>query len=251
MTNLDRGSSSERDEEALNSRSLLLQEDSMNIPPDSSSENESEQIYSEGEAAIKKSSKTSFVPPASVVDGSTKCSHHLCPKNDEPPSSTTSKFCHKCCAYYCSRQCRRLHWKKHKSVCDKLKATKLIEQILVKDNREFMSSVSSVARRGAKSIGRGAVKVFFPSISAAEGFLSEGVVPPTHYQPVQNIMPQEVDIKTYERILELCRNYDIKRKFVLYICICTSTDYTASKPCVAKCTSFELLHSSSDTKSSS
>lgn len=71
---------------------------------------------------------------------------------------------------YCSRDCRRAHWEKHRKACLHSRVSVLCRQVLsaCKDDSDTLSHLSILARRGYLSQGRGVVRILFRSPENAE-----------------------------------------------------------------------------------
>jgi hypothetical protein len=113
-----------------------------------------------------------------LVGGSIQCKNSKCGKTATGLEARREfKTCHNCNAYYCSRDCRRIHWEKHKKVCMQSRVGQLCKQIIghVKDDSFVVSQLSTVAKRGFLAKGRGSVKLFFSSPDRAERFLTGGL----------------------------------------------------------------------------
>lgn len=142
-------------------------------------------------------------------------------------------MCHNCCTFYCSRACRRQHWERHKRQCKKIRALAVAKQVTarVREDDTVLERISAVARRGARALGRGTVKVYFHDTKAAETFVGGGEVPDAHYLTIQNLLPQETGSEVYKQITDLCKHYNTEYKFVLYVSICIMNEIpTGSSP---------------------
>jgi len=109
--------------------------------------------------------------------GTINCRNSKCGKSASGLEARREfKTCHNCNAYYCTRECRRAHWEKHKKVCMQSRVGALCKQIIshVKDDSDIVSHLSTVAKRGLLAKGRGCVKLFFSSPDRAERFLTGG-----------------------------------------------------------------------------
>lgn len=217
----------------------------MNIPPDSSSENGngSENMRVDMEEDDDLLSSTD--PSGMLIN----CRNTTCNNSDTIEEAKIKyKTCHNCSVFYCSRTCRRVHWEKHKHLCEKIKASTVARQVInrAREDPAVLDSMSAVARRGILAIGRGAVKIFFADTAKAEAFVANGSIPDAHYQPLHNIMPQEMGSETYKKVIEQCRSYNPSFKFILYVSICTFSEAPSlsSRKCrretIAKCAKLRL-----------
>lgn len=77
---------------------------------------------------------------------------------------------------YCSRDCRRAHWEKHRKACLHSRVSVLCRQVLssCKDDADTLSHLSILARRGYLTQGRGVVRILFRSPESAEVFVKQG-----------------------------------------------------------------------------
>lgn len=134
------------------------------------------------------------------------------------------KNCHNCNYLYCSRECRRAHWEKHRKICLHSRASTLCRQILstAKEDVDSLHHVSMIARKGYLDQGRGVVKVFFTSPDAAEKFTSNGFQ--SLGEPVfvkwPNLMPNEMGPELYAELVKLCKSYNPETRLVLYVAVC-------------------------------
>ncbi|KAG7154384.1 Apical junction component 1-like [Homarus americanus] len=196
----------------------------MNIPPDSSSENGNGNENVRVDADDESSGSNLMV----------RCRNPGCGQMADTEEARRSyKMCHNCCTFYCSRGCRRHHWERHKRQCNKIRALAVAKQVTarVKDDDAVLERISAVARRGARALGRGTVKVYFHDTKAAETFVGGGEVPEAHYLTIQNLLPQETGPEVYKQITDLCKHYNTEYKFVLYVSICIMSEIpTGSSP---------------------
>lgn len=118
------------------------------------------------------------VLPLAVVGGTIQCRNTKCVKTATGLEARREfKVCHNCNAYYCSRECRRAHWEKHKKTCMQSRVGAICKQIIshVKEDSYVMNQLSTTAKRGFLAKGRGSVKLFFNSPDRAERFLTGGL----------------------------------------------------------------------------
>ncbi|KAJ3214448.1 hypothetical protein HK099_006877 [Clydaea vesicula] len=78
-----------------------------------------------------------------------KCENCRKPCNEILTLDTTKKQlkrCSECKSYYCSKECQKLDWKKHKHICQQLKKQfeldKLQEELLEKENLKFQEELN-------------------------------------------------------------------------------------------------------------
>lgn len=134
------------------------------------------------------------------------------------------KNCHNCNYLYCSRECRRAHWEKHRKVCLHSRASTLCRQILstAKEDNDSLYHISMIAQRGYLSQGRGVVKVFFTSPDAAEKFTANGFqnLGEPVYVKWPELMPNEMGPELYAELIKLCKSYNPETRLVLYVAVC-------------------------------
>lgn len=199
--------------------------------------------------------------PSSTTDISgitVKCRNPACTNIDMLENAKVLyKTCHNCSVFYCTRNCRRDHWSKHKKFCEKIKASNAITRAMgkIRNDSNLLEIVSSVAQRGNLTVGRGAVKLFFNDIAAAEAFINDKKIPEAHYLSLQNILPQEMGSEIYKKLIQQCKMYNPLTKFLLYISICTysETPTHSSSKCrretVGKYIKLKLVESSGNENS--
>ena len=186
----------------------------MNIPPDSSSENDN------GSENMRMEPDESGEQGAVIM---IKCRNPGCNQAaDTEDARNTFKTCHNCHTLYCSRSCRRTHWERHRKNCAKIRANAAARQVVAKINEgsSHLEAMSAVARRGMLCLGRGVVKIYFDHADAADTFVSGEQPLNAHYLSVQNLMPNEMGAEMYKQITEFCRQYNPEVKFILYVNIC-------------------------------
>lgn len=145
------------------------------------------------------------------------------------------KSCHNCTCLYCSRECRRLHWQRHRKSCLYSRASSLCVQVLssIKKNPVTLRYVSQLARRGLGQQGRGAVKCSFGSPEAAEKFvqgsggLAELAAEPA-YVRWSDVLPSEMGAELYAEAVRLCESYNPETRLVLYVSVCVVREVPSS-----------------------
>ncbi|XP_018323993.1 apical junction component 1 homolog, partial [Agrilus planipennis] len=159
-----------------------------------------------------------------------RCRYNRCGKTIPVTSSEARDFknCHNCSYTYCSRQCRRAHWEKHRKICLFSRIGSLCRQVLtsVKENADSLLQISLVARRGYLAKGPGAVKCFFPCPENAEKFLVEGLpaLGDLTYVARADLLPSEMGSQMYSEIMKMCKNYNPDSKLVLYVSVCVVSE---------------------------
>ena len=158
------------------------------------------------------------------------------PKCDSPSLSlaearTTFKSCHNCYVYYCSRECRKAHWERHKRRCvfSRLKSTaKRIMRKIYEDGAAVLEELSRIARMGYIRYGRGCVLLLFTSNENAAGFiinpncsLSNFEEPPI-YVSCKQLADYRVFVDQKSELDKAIKSYNPEIKFVFEIVILTS-----------------------------
>lgn len=95
--------------------------------------------------------------------------------------------------------------------------------------KDTLLRLSTIAKRGYLSHGRGAVKCFFPCPEAAEKFLSNGLEylnGPT-YVCWADLLPSEMGPQLYTELVKMCKSYNPENKLVLYVSICVISEAPA------------------------
>ncbi|XP_068969634.1 uncharacterized protein [Bombus flavifrons] len=144
----------------------------------------------------------------------------------------TYKSCHNCTCLYCSRECRRAHWQRHRRTCLHSRAGSLCKQVLssAKEDPITLKHISALAKRGYAFHGRGAVKCFFSSPEAAEKFIANGFVDlgePT-YVRWSDLLAREMGAELYAEVIRLCKSYNPDTRLVLYVAVCVVSEVPTS-----------------------
>ncbi|XP_066599362.1 uncharacterized protein [Prorops nasuta] len=160
------------------------------------------------------------------------------------------KSCHNCTCLYCSRECRRAHWERHRKTCLHFRAGSLCKQVLssAKEDPTTLKHISALARRGFASDGRGAVRCFFSCPEAAEKFIQQGFVElgePTYIRWA-DLLPTEMGPELFAEVIRLCENYNPETRLVLYVAICVVSEVPTrgavrwERQLVSKCAKMRL-----------
>ncbi|XP_011493850.1 PREDICTED: uncharacterized protein LOC105359072 [Ceratosolen solmsi marchali] len=154
-----------------------------------------------------------------------RCRNGKCPNSASPAEARRSyKSCHNCSSLYCSRECRRAHWQRHRKTCLYSRASGLCVQVLssVKRDPASLGHVSALARRGFASQGRGAVRCFFASPELAESFVAGGLqeLGEPAYVRWSDILPSEMGAELYAEAVRLCESYNPETRLVVYVSVC-------------------------------
>lgn len=133
---------------------------------------------------------------------------------------------------YCSRDCRRAHWDKHRKACLHSRVSVLCRQVLssCKDDGDTLSHLSILARRGYLSQGRGVVRILFRSPESAEVFVKQGFqkIGEASYVRWPELMPQEMGPELYSELLRLSTEYKPDSKMLIYVAICVVSEAPSS-----------------------
>lgn len=164
-------------------------------------------------------------PPVEMV----KCRYPRC-------ESTTTlvdarryyKSCHNCAHMYCSRECRRAHWERHRRGCLHSRVSVLCRQVLAmcKDDEHALRHLTILARSGFTGQGRGVVRVLFRSPENAELFVRQGYqrIGEASYVRWPELLPQEMGPDLYSELLRLSTEYKPDSKMLLYVAICVVSE---------------------------
>ncbi|XP_022084276.1 uncharacterized protein LOC110975796 [Acanthaster planci] len=190
-----------------------------------------------------------------------KCSYKKCAKTKELSEARKSfKTCHNCYTYYCSRQCRKMHWPRHKKRCLFSRVNSVCKHVIYHSryNGQLQSDLTRVARTGYLSRGRGAILLIFPDTESAENYTERGfdALPsaPT-YSTVRELETSDLFGDHMKYLLEMCHTYDPDRKFVLNVAIMANTEeHRGNRPrrtdtAVKKCAKLSLVPPHADPSS--
>lgn len=167
------------------------------------------------------------------MDKVVRCRNNKCGNSTTlAEARRTYKSCHNCTCLYCSRECRRAHWQRHRRTCLHSRAGSLCRQVLssAKEDSATLKHISALARRGYAGHGRGAVKCFFSSPEAAERFVGNGFADlgePT-YVRWSDLLPGEMGAELYAELMRLCKTYNPETRLVLYVAVCVVSEVPTS-----------------------
>ncbi|XP_033151225.1 uncharacterized protein LOC117135175 isoform X5 [Drosophila mauritiana] len=158
-----------------------------------------------------------------------RCRNSKCDQSTSPSDAKKLyKSCHNCSHLYCSRECRRAHWEKHRKACLHSRASNICRQVLAtcKDDIDSQRHLSLLARKGSLSQGRGVVRVLFRSAEAAEGFIKNGFqcMGEASYVRWPDLMPAEMGLELYSELLKLSTEYKPETKMLIYVAICVVSE---------------------------
>lgn len=141
------------------------------------------------------------------------------------------KTCHNCAHQYCSRECRRAHWDRHRRACLHSRVSALCRQVLAacKDDADALLHLSRLARRGFASHGRGVVRLLFRTAEAAEQFVRRGfqALGEASYVRWPELLPQEMGTELYTELLRLSTEYRPDAKMLVYVAVCVVSETPA------------------------
>lgn len=194
---------------------------------------------------------------SSVAGGdSVKCRYNKCGRISSKGSDAGKKYknCHNCTYIYCSRECRRAHWEKHRKLCLFSRVGALCRQVLAaaKEHKEALRQLSLTARRGYLAHGVGTVKIFFSSPELAEKFINDGhsdQLPEPVYVGWADLQPSEMGPNLYSDLVKMCKTYNPDTRFVLYVSVCVVSEVPATgavkweRQLVSRCAKIRLCKS--------
>ena len=143
---------------------------------------------------------------------------------------TCYKTCHNCYTYYCSRACRQAHWQRHKRRCVFSRVGSVCKHVIrtVHDDATLSAEMTRVARAGYLAVGRGCVRMLFPSQNDADSFLhrhgSAAILSPTFVSLAELKTTADsaaVDEHFFE-LTDLCKTYNPQVKYVIDVTITTA-----------------------------
>lgn len=163
-----------------------------------------------------------------------RCRYPRCTAAAVPPAVArhTYKTCHNCAHQYCSRECRRAHWDRHRRACLHSRVSALCRQVLAacKDDTDALVHLSRLARRGFSAHGRGVVRLLFRTAEAAEQFVRRGfqALGEASYVRWPELLPQEMGAELYAELLRLSTEYRPDAKMLVYVAVCVVSETPAA-----------------------
>ncbi|XP_045505510.1 serine/arginine repetitive matrix protein 2 isoform X2 [Colias croceus] len=172
-----------------------------------------------------KTSLASLQTENSTDDAFVKCKFPKCTSRTPfAEAKRHYKTCHNCTTMYCSKECRRAHWEKHRKVCLHSRASALCRQIIsaAKEDADSLHRVSTIAHQGYQAQGRGVVKIFFTSPEAAEKFTTHGYqyLSEPEFVKWTALQPNEMGVELYTEVVKLCKSYNPETRVILYVAVC-------------------------------
>lgn len=164
-----------------------------------------------------------------------KCRHPKCETRAANliDAKKTFKSCHNCSHLYCSRECRRQHWERHRKACLHSRISALCRQVLsaCKDDPNSLRNLSLLARRGYLEQGRGVVRILFRSPEAAESFLRQGFqqLGEASYVRWMDLLPAEMGAELYSELLRLSTEYKPETKMLIYVAVCVVSEVPSGR----------------------
>ncbi|XP_049282332.1 uncharacterized protein LOC125763345 isoform X4 [Anopheles funestus] len=167
----------------------------------------------------------------------------------------TYKSCHNCSHLYCSRECRRAHWERHRKACLHSRVSALCRLVLstCKDDADTLRHLSALARRGYLSQGRGVVRILFRSPESADSFIKQGFqcLGEVSYVRWPDLLPAEMGPELYSELLKLSTEYKPDSKMLIYVAICVVSEAPGSatapvkweRQLVSRCAKLKLCRS--------
>lgn len=198
-------------------------------PTDQKTRRSSIESQQNGEGANTDHPRKEFQPQPQFTEAVVKCRYSKCGKTATVlDAKRTFKTCHNCSHVYCSRECRRAHWERHRRTCLHSRVGALCRQVLAtaKDDANTLHQLSLLARRGYLTHGRGAVKAFFSSPELAEKFVTRGFseLGEPAYVRWSDLLPTEMGADLYAELMKLCKSYNPDTRFVLYVAVCVVSE---------------------------
>jgi hypothetical protein len=155
------------------------------------------------------------------------CENPMCKKQDIllGPEKTSFKSCPACFTYYCSSECRKLHWPSHKQNCYFGRVNTYVRSIIrLCQRREDLSMyLSQLARDGYKKKGRGVVMAIFNSPELAREFITKGHDAfsgrkPT-YSSLAELHREGIISKHRVALMQAVRDYEPNQELVFNIAV--------------------------------
>lgn len=161
------------------------------------------------------------------------------------------KTCHNCYTYYCSRECRRLHWDKHRRTCMYSRVRSMCRHVILRshDDVAVRAHLSKLARTGALTQGRGFIKLVFRNPELVERFMRHGwsaLEDNPIYVAWRDLLPMELGPEITNEVSEMCKQYNPEIKFILLAAVYITREIPAQpvprweREVIAKCAKVPL-----------
>ena len=154
-----------------------------------------------------------------------KCRNTKCSKSAALEEARSSyKTCHNCYTYYCSRECRKAHWERHKKKCLFSRVNSACKHVIkfIHDDSELTHHVSRIARTGYLSTGRGCVMLVFPDPPQADEFIRNrgcAMDIPASYTGIKELQESNIVDEHMNDLIQMCKTYNPEIKFVIDVAI--------------------------------
>ena len=155
-----------------------------------------------------------------------QCRNTKCGKSTKLSEARKSyKTCHNCFTYYCSRDCRKEHWERHKRKCLFSRISSGCKHIVkkVQNSDTISEELSRIARTGYLTKGRGCVMLVFSSPIEADKFLMKGFQEsqnPPNYANIKDVQEAAEVFGDHEQeLVQMCKSYNPELKYVLEVAI--------------------------------
>ena len=149
------------------------------------------------------------------------CAFGPCKRKDVVDWSQRSQFtsCVSCFTYYCSKECRKSHWKEHKLTCYYGRINYYTKALLrrFETNSKINERLSRLALEGFQGEGRGCVLITFSSPMAAKFFLVSGTnvfVKDPAYATLNEVMSGGIITKHQVLLQQTMQDYNPEYEFV-------------------------------------
>lgn len=166
-----------------------------------------------------------------LATGSVRCRYSACQRSATVSEARrTFKTCHNCNHVYCSRRCRRAHWQDHRKTCLDRRTSTLCQSIVdtVKADCRCMERLSTIARRGYLTHGRGVVRYYFSGVELADRFVRNAGGGDMQCEPAY---AKWTDIdQGLDELERLCKAYDPDTRFVLHVSVCVQSEVPGPGP---------------------
>ncbi len=181
-----------------------------------------------------------------------KCRNLKCKKTTELREARNNyKTCHNCYTYYCSRECRKAHWQRHKRTCLFSRINSSCKHVIkfVHDDDNSLEQITKLARTGYLSKGRGCVLLVFSSPEKATDFLKYGfstLDTPPGFANIKELQNVEYFGDHLSELVDLCKSYNPELKFVIEVAIVAGEEMPTfpvprrEGPAIKKCSKLRL-----------